>query len=272
MIDPVAFHLGPLAVRWYGILAASGFMAAYGLLQHRALKSTLGRERSADLAFLAMLGGVVGARLLYVLQNWAYFRRHMLEIPRVDHGGLVFYGGFIGASLLIVLVCRLRGWRIAEVADLVAPALPLGHALGRIGCLLNGCCFGRPASGWLSLLYPAGGEVMAVQKAQGLLPATAQTCLFVTPVQLYSSLMNFGLCGMLLLLEKRVKKPGLLFLMYVAGHASGRFLLEFMRGDYTRRIWWMTPAQVICLGLLVVALGLIAVLKRRAEAVGVKVR
>lgn len=230
-MNPVAFEIGRFAIRWYGVFVALGFLAGFYLMQHRAGRTSIGRGAAADLVLLAMLGGVVGARVLYVLQHWAEFSATPWEIIRVDHGGLVFYGGFLGAVIVLVATCAWRSLSMPLVADLFAPVLPLGHAFGRVGCFLNGCCHGKPASGALAVRYTGGGDP-------------------VFPIQLVSSVMNLSICVVLLLAERRVKRRGQLFALYLMLYGAGRFLVEFGRGDVARGAWGLTSAQVLCLFVL----------------------
>jgi phosphatidylglycerol:prolipoprotein diacylglycerol transferase len=183
MTDPVALQLGPLSIRWYGVFVALGFLAGYQVLQRRARALGLGPQVAPDVTLAAMVGGIVGARLLYVVQNWEEeFGGNLLDAFAVWHGGLVFYGGFLGAVAAVVLWGRHKRWPLLAIGDMVAPALPLGHVLGRIGCLLNGCCFGRPWDGPLGVAYPgrtADGLLngpLYVQRALGWVPADATAC------------------------------------------------------------------------------------------------
>lgn len=256
-MDPIAFHLGPLEIRWYGVFVALAFLAALTLLVRRATKSGFGKESAADLALVAMIGGIVGARVLYVLQNLDHFRRQpLIEVIRVDHGGLVFYGGFIGACAAVAVFAKIRKRSPGEIADLAAPVLPLGHAIGRIGCFLNGCCFGRPWHGPCAVHYPpvietargvVQSDVFHVQSQKGVLEGGACTPVF--PVQLTATVANLAICGVLLLVEKRMKRRGQLFGVYMVLYAVTRFVVEFFRGDYLHSVARVTPAQVICLGL-----------------------
>ena len=249
-MDPVALEIGKLQIRWYGIFMAIGFLAGFLLVQYRAEKKGFAKEQAADLLFWSLIGGLVGARLLYVFQNWDHFSRDWLEIVKIYHGGLVFYGGLTGAVLAIVALSLRYRWSLRKVGDLLAPALPLGQAFGRIGCLLNGCCFGKPWSGFFSITYPTHSEVAFVQYQKGLIATTTSACLPVIPIQFMHSLMGAVICTTLLLLDKRFKKSGLLFPTYLVLYATGRFVLEFGRGDYLNMIGPLTPAQAICLFLL----------------------
>ena len=251
MLHPEAFHLGPLTIRWYGIMVALGFLAGYLLVTSRAAKRSVPTDVAADLVFWCMLGGIGGARLLYVLQNWnAEFSGRWLEALRIDHGGLVFYGGLIGASVVLALVCARKAVSLAVAADLIAPALALGHAIGRLGCFLNGCCFGRPwdHAGAVQYAPPPATGVLYVQQGQGKLAELATVPLPVFPIQLVSTAVNIAIFLVLLLvLERRVRRPGQLFTLYVMLYAVSRFVVEFGRGDYLDLVGLITPAQLICM-------------------------
>lgn len=258
MIDPVAFTIGPLAVRWYGICVAAGLVAGFNLQLWRAKKYGFTHDQVSDITFLAMGAGLVGARLLYVIRFWQQeFAGNFLDVFKIHRGGLVFYGGFLGAVLALVIFARRRRWAVWRIADLVAPALALGHAFGRIGCLINGCCFGFPYDGPCAVSYPAyvGGflnSAAAVQAEQGLLTLTRDTIWSVPtfPLQAIAAVGNVLICLLLLWMEKRQWFRQRLFLVYIIMYTVGRFLLEFGRGDYLVKTAGLTPSQITCLWLL----------------------
>lgn len=255
MTDPVAFQIGRLTIRWYGVMVALGFLAAFQLVQHRGKRRGFGAGPAGDLTFVLMLGGLIGARALYVVQNWSSeFSGRWFEALRIDHGGLVFYGGFIGAAVAGGVMCRLRKWHFAEAADLVAPALALGHALGRIGCLINGCCFGRPWEGVYAVRYPVSSGVLDVHVHRGLVGADAVAALPVFPVQLIAAVANIALCLFLLYIEPRMRRRGQLFACYLVLYSATRFTIEYLRGDYLQMVGPFTPAQTICLALFPIGL------------------
>ena len=261
-MDPVALHLGPLTIRWYGICVAAGFLVGFQWIQYRAPRFGIDRDAASNLVLLAMGGGILGGRILYVVQNWDYFGQFPAEIPRVDHGGLVFYGGFLGTAAVLYLAVRVKRYSTGEVADLFSSALPLSHAIGRVGCFLNGCCFGHPSTGPVAVRYPAGGEVLGVQKALGLVSDNAHECLPVLPVQLLAAFTNLCVFLGLLAVAKRRRRAGEILAAYLALSALGRFLVEFGRGDYVDRTGVLSPAQLICLVLFPFGVGLLLVLRR----------
>ncbi|MFA4944838.1 MAG: prolipoprotein diacylglyceryl transferase [Lentisphaeria bacterium] len=264
-MDPVAFHLGPLSIRWYGILFALGFAAGYALLQARAKRSRIGGDRAADLVFVAAFAGLAGARLWYVIQFWPAFRGNLAEIVRIDHGGLVFYGGFLAAGLALLGFCHWKKLPKGEVADLLAPTLALAHAFGRVGCFLNGCCHGHRSDSFLAFSYGRASDVFRAQAEAGLIPPNAAAALPVLPVQLFEAAFNLLLAGTLLWAERRLPRRGQLFALYLAAYAAGRFFIEFGRGDHADFIGPFTPAQALALPLFPAALGLFLLLQRHGE-------
>ncbi len=242
-MDPIAFHIGPLAIRWYGICVAVGFLAGFGLVAGRASLHDLKREDTSDLTLGAMLGGILGARLLYIAQFWRQdFSGRVLEIFRVDHGGLVFYGGFIGATAVIAAMTYRKQMAPDDVADLIAPSVPLGHAIGRIGCFLNGCCYGREWDGIGAVCYcPALSCSAHMHEAtQGHAPS-------LFPIQVVSAAVNVMICLILLGIWRLLPRRGQLLAAYVTIYAAARFLLEYGRGDHHDLIGPFTPSQMIAL-------------------------
>ncbi len=251
MLSPVICHLGPLEVRWYGVFAALAVLAGYFLAARRAPKYGLNRNDAADLLITCVVVGLVGARLEYVRRFWnLYFADDWLAIFRIWEGGLVFQGGFILALPAFWLLCRIRRWRPGDIGDLMALVVPVGHAIARIGCLLNGCCFGRPWSGPLAVAYPAHlNEVLACQIANGHLPVDAAAPLPVVPVQALEALMCLAIGGLIWLLEKKQILRYQRFTLYMLLYALGRFCIEFLRGDYVR-LGGLTPAQTTCVAVV----------------------
>ena len=251
-INPEIFRLGPLSVRWYGVMVACGFLSAFLLGLRRSKRYGFTKDDVSDCIFWAVIGGLVGARLLYVIRFWEEFADNPLDILKIYQGGLVFLGGFAGAAVAILLLARRRKWEFWRITDFAAPMLPLGQAFGRIGCLLNGCCYGHCYHRWFQMDYPH-------------LPYP------VFPIQAVYSLAAFALCGLLLWLERRDFFPQRRFLVYLVCYCVGRFCLEFGRGDYPQEqlLLGLTPAQITCLWLLPLSCAIYAILafvKRKREA------
>src|SRR5262249_11792855 len=156
-VHKIAFTLGPLTVHWYGVLVALGFLAGLWTASRRAMLEKVSAETILDLGPWLIIGTIIGARTLYVISYWQeqFAGRPFSEVFMVHHGGLVFYGGLVGASLACILYTQIKRLRLWKIADILAPSIALGHAFGRIGCLMNGCCYGRPTSLPWAIHFPA---------------------------------------------------------------------------------------------------------------------
>ena len=236
MINPVFLHIGRLEIRWYGVMIALGVLAAYWLQVARGKRYGVNADKISDITFCALVAGIVGARLLYVIRFWdEYFADgNLLEMIAVWHGGLVFQGGFIAGFIAVVAYARIKKLDIGALGDLVAPSLAVGHAFGRVGCLLNKCCYGfQPYDGFCAIHYE--------KDAAGYFPVQGVECIG-----------NLLICAALLLLERFGIAKRRLFIIYMMATTVLRFMDEFLRGDYPKEQihGGLTPAQVICLWLL----------------------
>ncbi len=248
--DRVAFQIGSVTVYWYGIFVGLGFLAAMLLMQWRGKRSGLSGAVISDLCFAAIFGGILGARLLYVILNYREYVQNPIEVLRIDHGGLVFYGGLAGGTAGVAWLIRRRNLAWGKVADLAALGLPLGQAIGRGGCLVNGCCFGHPWNSALAINYPKLSSIWVTQVDKELITSYSEKCLSVFPSQITQSGINLIIFAVLLVASTRIKGPGKIFSLYLILYPLGRFLNEFTRGDYYNYYWGLTISQLICVGLL----------------------
>ena len=213
--DPVALSLGPLAIRWYGLmyLAAFGFLWWLGRIRIARGLAPIGREQFDDLIFLGVLGTILGGRLGYVLfYKPGYYLEHPLEIFAIWQGGMAFHGGFLGVLAAVAFFAWRRGVDWWRLMDFIAPCVPTGLAAGRLGNFINGELWGRPTD------LPWG----MVFRGAGSLPRH--------PSQLY----QFALEGVLLfvLLWWYASKPrarGAVSAMFLMGYGTFRFIAEFAR-------------------------------------------
>ena len=239
----VALQLGDFTLYWYGVLVALGFLAGLWTATRRGLRDGLPGERLADLGLWLMVGAIVGSRLFFVISYWRedFASKPLWEIFMIRRGGLIFYGGLVGASLACVFYVRARQLPLWKVADALAPSIALGYVFGRLGCLMNGCCYGRACDLPWAIHFPNDHATYP----QG-----------VHPTQLYEALMNLGLYGALAWLYRRKQFDGQIFAAYLIGYAALRSMGEFLRGDYAVRYLggWATPAQLF--GIVVLAAGL----------------
>lgn len=230
----------------------TGFAVGLWTAARRGRKDGILPEQIMDLGFWLMIGGLLGARTLYVISYWReYFaERPWTEIFMIQHGGLVFYGGLIGSTLACLIYVRIRKINFWKLADALAPSICLGYVFGRIGCLMNGCCYGRPWDAFWCIRFPADHESRGVP---------------VHPTQVYDSLANLVLYGLLAWCYRRKRFDGQIFGLYLICYAVLRSLVEIFRGDYPVRYLGnlLTPAQLISIGIFVAGLVLLVWLRRQ---------
>lgn len=260
----VAFTLGGFPFYWYGVMLALAFIA--GLINATWLGKRSGRTFPlfSDLLFWVVVGGIVGARLTYVAANWPEFSHDTLKILNLRNGGLVFYGGLAGAILAFLLFTRQHRERVWALGDIAITSLPLGHALGRVGCFLQGCCHGTRTDSAFGVLYPAGSPAWHSQVPMGL-PDTARTCWPVHPVQLYETAANLLIWVVLIFFLRRPHREGRVVGLYMMLYALTRFSLEFFRGDERLRSFaHLSLAQITSIALLAAGLGVWCLVGRKA--------
>lgn len=250
----VAFHIGSLTVHWYGIMVALGFVAGLWTASRRGLREGVSAEKILDLGPWLIVGAIVGARILYVITFW---REEFAADPfpavfMVQRGGLVFYGGLIGATLGGILYARRKQLPLWKLADVIAPSIPLGSVFGRIGCLLYGCCYGSACTLPWAIHFPPDHPTYP----NG-----------VHPTEIYDALLNLALYGLLAWMFRHKKKfDGQVFATFLVGYALTRSFVELFRGDYPPDqhflLSWVTPAHLVSLGILAAGLILWRLLPR----------
>ncbi|MBW2505425.1 MAG: prolipoprotein diacylglyceryl transferase [Deltaproteobacteria bacterium] len=214
-IDPVILQIGPVAIRWYGLMYLIGFGAAYLLIRHLARLRGLpiDKDTVSDLLFQGVLGVVVGGRLGYVLfYKPAWYFSHPLEILMVWQGGMSFHGGLVGVVVATVLFCRRKQIPILLTGDILVTSATVGLGCGRVGNFINGELWGKVTDLPWGMVFPGGGN----------LPRH--------PSQLYEAILEGPvLLAILYWLHKKDSKPGLPFFSFFIGYGTFRFLVEFLR-------------------------------------------
>ena len=245
----IAFRIFGHPIHWYGICIAAGFLAALCVLQYKRNYAKMTKEQIFDIGIIAIFGGIGGARLFYVFQFFHQFSGDLWKVFRIDQGGLVFYGGFLMAVLILWIYGKVKHLSFARILDMYAPAIALGHAFGRVGCFLQGCCFGRP---WkYGVVFPPGSAPADRYPDYLASLADGVPSVPLVPVQLLEAAGNLILFFILLKLFRHVKKTGQVAAAYFAMYGGMRFLLEFFRGDHTDSILGLTPAQFIGLFIMI---------------------
>ena len=252
------FSIGGLVIRGYGLMMALGFVL--GLMNWVWLGRRSGRDFTycSDLLFWIMVSGIAGARAVYVLFEWDYYREHPLLILRIDQGGLVFYGGFLFAGLALAVFARRHRESLVSLLDFVMTSVPLAHAFGRMGCFLNGCCFGRPCDGPLGVRFPAESPVVWHQVTFSLIPRGAAQSLPVHPVQLYEAALNLLLYAVLVWTYRRSPREGRATALYLLAYAVIRFATETFRGDDRLRWLGLSVSQHASIGLFLTGVVVLA--------------
>jgi phosphatidylglycerol:prolipoprotein diacylglycerol transferase len=221
---PVLFSIGNFSVYAYGVFLALAFAIGVFGLARDARKKNLSEENLIDMSLWIMAAAVIGSRLLYILLELPYYLANPLEVFAVRSGGLSFHGGLAGGIIAGLWYTRRHKMPQGVVADLVAPYLALGYGLVRIGCLLNGCCYGRKTD--LPWALPAA-----------YLDSTPRH-----PTQLYAFFAGLLIFAILLYRKKRIGFNGQLFLEFIIYYSIYRFLIEFLR-DGTVFIGFLTLGQ-----------------------------
>lgn len=242
-MHPIFLQIGDFTIRSYGFMAMVGFLVGWLLMHLNRKHAGLTEDQAANLLLVAMVTGILGARIFYVALEWDYFARNPGQIVRIDRGGLVFYGGFLLAMGSVIGYCRWRHLDVVRVLDVFAPAMSAAHACGRIGCFLNCCCYGSVTASCFGVRYPAGSEAALKYPGQKL-----------HPIQLYEAAENILACGLYFYLVRKGRR-GMAMAAYMLVYGVCRFVNEFFRGDNPHWLWF-TPAQWIGLGLIPVGIGL----------------
>jgi len=225
--DSGAIHIGPLQLRAYGLMIALGVIAAVWLTGKRLVERRIGKAEDASaLALWAVPAGIIGARIYHVITDPQLFKGQWYKVVYIWEGGLGIWGGIALGVAVGLWVARRRGIPLLPLLDVVAPALALAQAIGRLGNYWNQELFGRPTT------LPWGLEIDLQNRPVGY----EQYATF-HPTFLYESLWNLALCGALLLIDRRHRlRPGRLFVVYVAGYTFARFFIERLRIDTANKV------------------------------------
>jgi phosphatidylglycerol:prolipoprotein diacylglycerol transferase len=251
-VHPIAFYLGSLPIRWYGVMMALAFLAGLWTATRRARLVNVSGDVIADVTLWLMAGSIVGARFVYVATYWKteFAGGPFSEIFMIQHGGLVYYGGLIGATVAGIGYLLWKKLPVWKIADIMAPSIALGSVFGRVGCLLNGCCYGRACGLPWAIHFPADHETHGVG---------------VHPTEIYDGLLNLILYVFLAWLFRRKKFDGQIFAAYLMIYAVFRSIAEYFRGDYPADHVHagLTSAQLVSVPIFLAGIFLAIILSRR---------
>jgi phosphatidylglycerol:prolipoprotein diacylglycerol transferase len=222
-VHPILFSLGPLTIYSYGVLLAAAYLVGLGMAVRRAKAAGLDGNRVLDLGIWVIIAALVGAKALLFIVDFEHFTSSWTEFTSLLRSGGVFYGGLIAAVVVCIYQLRKHRLPLWTSGDLFAPGIALGYMVGRLGCLMAGCCYGRPTDvGWaITFTDPAAALNVGTPLNVPL-----------HPTQIYESAAGLVIFVLLMALERRGRPfPGRTFWMFVLLYAVSRFIIEFYRGD-----------------------------------------
>ncbi|HGZ4886938.1 TPA: prolipoprotein diacylglyceryl transferase [Staphylococcus aureus] len=246
-IDPVAFNLGPLSVRWYGIIIAVGILLGYFVAQRALVKAGLHKDTLVDIIFYSALFGFIAARIYFVIFQWPYYAENPSEIIKIWHGGIAIHGGLIGGFIAGVIVCKVKNLNPFQIGDIVAPSIILAQGIGRWGNFMN---------------HEAhGGSVSRAFLEQLHLPNFIIENMYINgqyyhPTFLYESIWDVA--GFIILVNIRKHlKLGETFFLYLTWYSIGRLFIEGLRTDSLMLTSNIRVAQLVSILLILISISLI---------------
>ncbi|HAR4497588.1 TPA: prolipoprotein diacylglyceryl transferase [Staphylococcus aureus] len=246
-IDPVAFNLGPLSVRWYGIIIAVGILLGYFVAQRALVKAGLHKDTLADIIFYSALFGFIAARIYFVIFQWPYYAENPGEIIKIWHGGIAIHGGLIGGFIAGVIVCKVKNLNPFQIGDIVAPSIILAQGIGRWGNFMNHEAHGGPVSrAFLEQLH-LPNFIIENMYINGQ---------YYHPTFLYESIWDVA--GFIILVNIRKHlKLGETFFLYLTWYSFGRFFIEGLRTDSLMLTSNIRVAQLVSILLILISISLI---------------
>jgi len=250
-IDPVALQIGSFSIRWYGVIVviAIAFLTIWSA--HFAKKAGYSNDFVFGAALWAIPFGIIGAKVVHVVDSLGYYVTRPSEV--LNPAGLAIFGAILGGILGLYICCRVKRAPFAPLADAIAPGIILAQAIGRVGCTINGCCYGKPSSLPWAVAWTHPNTY-------------APLSLPVHPTQIYELLWDLLVFAILFwLLRGRLKSPGALFAVYLALYSLGSFLIRFLRGDVGNFAGIFNEGQIISLVVFVVATGFLVTRMHRVS-------
>ncbi|HAY2299919.1 TPA: prolipoprotein diacylglyceryl transferase [Staphylococcus aureus] len=246
-IDPVAFNLGPLSVRWYGIIIAVGILLGYFVAQRALVKAGLHKDTLVDIIFYSALFGFIAARIYFVIFQWPYYTENPGEIIKIWHGGIAIHGGLIGGFIAGVIVCKVKNLNPFQIGDIVAPSIILAQGIGRWGNFMNHEAHGGPVSrAFLEQLH-LPNFIIENMYINGQ---------YYHPTFLYESIWDVA--GFIILVNIRKHlKLGETFFLYLTWYSIGRFFIEGLRTDSLMFTSNIRVAQLVSILLILISISLI---------------
>src|SRR5229473_1397188 len=271
----------PLAVpvHTYGILVAGGFLVAMSMAARAAERSGLDKEKVLDLSFGILVAAMIGSRVLFIIVNWDEYAHDLVGIFEFWKGGLVFYGGFIGAVLFSIWYMRRHQMEFFPYADAMAPTVAIGQALGRLGCFAAGCCWGGACDAHYALAarFPPESLAYQSQASNHIITPRALSTIPIHTTQLYEALGTALIFLFLTYWRSRKRFQGDLLALYLMMYAPLRAVVETFRGDeergrvlnflggWARHAWWnLSTSELISVGIFAAGVAIYVTQSRKA--------
>ncbi|MCD8872057.1 prolipoprotein diacylglyceryl transferase [Staphylococcus gallinarum] len=252
-IDPIAFELGPISVRWYGIIIATGILLGYFIAQASVKRIGHDKDTLVDIIFWSAIVGFIVARIYFVIFQWPYYAQNPIEIPMIWHGGIAIHGGLIGGFITGIFVCRYKNLNPFQIGDVIAPSMILGQGIGRWGNFMNHEAHGGPvAKSFLENLH-IPNFIIENMHINGK---------YYHPTFLYESLWDIIGFIVLIFIRKHLRVGDTLCL-YLIWYSIGRFFVEGLRTDSLMLTEHIRVAQVMSVVLIIV--GIVIMVIRRVK-------
>jgi phosphatidylglycerol:prolipoprotein diacylglycerol transferase len=253
---PILFEFGNFQIRSYGVIVALSFLLALWMSMREAERKGLDPKLIQDFAIYGLVGGIIGARLYFVLfSEPGYFLQHPWEIFAIWSGGIGIIGSLIGGFLVAVWFCRKKGISLLRFGDTLAPGMALGQTFGQLACLLNGDSYGRPTDLPWAITYT---------DPRSLAPLNIP----LHPIEIYEMGAYFLVFLLVWGTRKKYKGDGFVFLTYLSTYGAARFLVEFFRGDPAIFARGIPAAQVFSVAAISASLMSFSILRKARETIG----
>jgi phosphatidylglycerol:prolipoprotein diacylglycerol transferase len=235
---------------------AIGFFVGLLVTARLGKSEGFGSQQIMDMGFIIILSAIIGSRAMYVLMNASYYTRAPLDMLKIWEGGLVFSGGVLGVVLTMLWYVKRHGLPLGKIADLWAPAIAVGQGIGRIGCFMAGCCYGKPTDSICGVAFTHSHSLARPLNVP------------LHPTQLYSSLSGFVIFLLILVLYSKKKFEGQVFLWLMIMHSTARLAIERFRGDDRGILLGsnMSMTQLVATLILITSVGILFAVKSKKKA------
>ncbi|MDH9162144.1 prolipoprotein diacylglyceryl transferase [Staphylococcus succinus] len=255
-IDPIAIQLGPISVRWYGIIIATGILLGYFIAQASVKRIGHDKDTLVDIIFWSAIFGFIVARLYFVIFQWPYYAQNPIEIPMIWHGGIAIHGGLIGGFITGIFVCKKKNLNPFQIGDVIAPSMLLGQGIGRWGNFMNHEAHGGPVSkSFLEHLH-IPDFIINNMYVNGK---------YYQPTFLYESVWDIAGFVILLIIRKHLKVGDTLCL-YLIWYSIGRFFVEGLRTDSLMLTSNIRVAQLMSIILIIVGIAIMIIRRLKYKA------